>query len=344
MKGKIWKFLLIAIAIGVLVNIFVPMIFGFKDFHRILFSLPPTLLLFPFLCYVLGYLIDSIRLKIVAGVFGYKTTLMDGFTNSVYGYLFSYLTPMAAGGQPFQIWHLSQLGLFTEDATNIVLSRFVEYTLTSVSITLISYKMLISVIKENLISVTLIKIGLVISVGAAALFLFLLVRPDSLGKLLHKMEKSPFGRFIARLTRKDDWGERVYKWTLYMKESVDHFWRKNMVAAIMDTILGFSILALQSYSLFYVLRHVSPVLGFWKVLAIFSFLNLIVYYIPTPGASGSVEAAYSLVFSAFIGYPQKVFAVIAAWRASTYYFHILFELIWLWAFGRVRQESSNSDA
>jgi len=108
--------------------------------------------------------------------------------------------------------------------------------------------------------------------------------------------------------------------------------------------LGFSILALQSYSLFYVLRHVSPVLGFWKVLAIFTFLNLIVYYIPTPGASGSVEAAYSLVFSAFIGYPQKVFAVITAWRASTYYFHILFELIWLWAFGRVRNESRGNSS
>ncbi len=341
MRKRLWKFLVIALVIGFFINTFVPMLFGFKDFHKLLLSIPVKYVLVPFLIYIFGYFVDAIRLKIVANIFGYKTRLIDGFTNSVYAYMFSYLTPMAAGGQPFQIWHLSTIGISTEDGTSIVLSRFVEYMFTTVAIALISYRRIIDVIKANVASVALIQVGFIVSLGAAVLFFFLLVRPDFLGKVIHKMQDSAMGKMIAKLSRKEDWGERIYNWTVEMKKSVDHLWRKNFWVAVLDTALNFLIILAQVYSIFYVLRFVSPSVHYWKILAFYTFLNLVVYYIPTPGASGSIEAAYTLVFSAFMGNPQRVLVAVSVWRISTYYFHILFEIIWIWIFGNVKREGSS---
>ncbi|HIP92507.1 MAG TPA: UPF0104 family protein, partial [Thermotoga sp.] len=68
-------------------------------------------------------------------------------------------------------------------------------------------------------------------------------------------------------------------------------------------------------------------LNYMDVAGIFFFLTLVVYYVPTPGASGGVEAIYHLTLSSLLENPSKTMTVILMWRAVTYYIPILMGLI-----------------
>jgi uncharacterized protein (TIRG00374 family) len=50
-------------------------------------------------------------------------------------------------------------------------------------------------------------------------------------------------------------------------------------------------------------------------------VNFVVYYMPTPGASGSVEAMYIMVLAGFIPGAYAVLATMI-WRFSTFYLHV----------------------
>jgi uncharacterized membrane protein YbhN (UPF0104 family) len=56
-------------------------------------------------------------------------------------------------------------------------------------------------------------------------------------------------------------------------------------------------------------------------------LNLVVYYIPSPGASGGLEGVYTMVFTLYTGQPQLSFIAVTVWRFATYYLQIFFGLI-----------------
>ena len=54
-----------------------------------------------------------------------------------------------------------------------------------------------------------------------------------------------------------------------------------------------------------------------------TLLNMVVYYIPTPGASGSIEGAYQILFSSITGNSKGVLISIIGWRFATYYLQII---------------------
>ena len=336
MNKKLLKFLILALVIGFSVSLLASFIIGWERTVEAISRISKEALFMPFLVYLLVYLIDAIRLKIVARKFGYDIKISDGLSNSVQGYLFSYLTPMAAGGQPFQILHLSKLGVKTEDATNIIFSRFVEYLMTSVLISLIFYRRILGVLRENSISSIIVNLGFVISAGFSVLITLSLFNPDVVGNFLMRLERTTFGKIVGKIVKDPDWGKRAYEWTLNLKESVSLLWGKNYKIAFLDTTLGFIVILIQAYTLFFALKGISGEIPFFETTLLFIFLNLVVYYIPTPGASGSVEGAYSLVYSTITKYPDRTFAAILVWRTATYYLQILFGLVWIWLFSRRR--------
>ncbi len=342
MNRKLIKLLILALVIGFSVNVLASILIGWDRMIEAVSRVPKETLIIPFFIYLLVYIIDGLRLKITARKFGYNVRILDGFSNSVQGYLFSYLTPMSMGGQPFQIFHLSKLGVKTEDATNLIFSRFVEYLMISVFVSLLFYRRVLEILRENSISSILINLGFILSAGFSVLITLSLFNPDVVGNFLLRLERTPIGKMIGKLVRNHDWGQKTYEWTLNLKESVLHLWRRNYRIAILDASLGFLIMVLQAFTVFVALRGISKEASFVDTMALFIFLNLVVYYVPTPGASGGVEGLYSLVYSSITKAPEKTFAAIIVWRAATYYFQIIFGLFWMWFMPRGRECESGS--
>jgi glycosyltransferase 2 family protein len=323
---KIVRMILIVIIIGLLANIFISFLVGFNTLGRELSRLRWEHVVVPFAIFIAIYFIDSLRLKMVLRQFNYRIGIGAAFVNSLMGYFFSNLTPMATGGQPFQIYHLKKCGIDAKTSTNIIMTRFIEYMGSAIILVLLFIPLLLPLLNRMNAQTTFLIIGFSVSLAASVIIAFLFIRPDWVGAFLVRIEHSFLGRFISRVSKKKDWAKTAHAWSHDLKRNIAFLWKEKFHIILVDVILCVIILGLQMFSLAWVLvTFVGVQLDFLKVFATLLLLNLVVYYIPTPGASGGIEGAYTAAFALFFDWPsQPVFVAVAVWRIATYYLHIFF--------------------
>jgi uncharacterized membrane protein YbhN (UPF0104 family) len=82
----------------------------------------------------------------------------------------------------------------------------------------------------------------------------------------------------------------------------------------------------QAYSLYYFVITFTPdlIISYWKIFGGMALLNMVVFYIPTPGASGSTEGAYHIFLSSLTGNSKVALTAVFGWRFSSYYMQIIF--------------------
>ena len=66
-------------------------------------------------------------------------------------------------------------------------------------------------------------------------------------------------------------------------------------------------------------------LSFLAVVITYVILWQVVFYVPTPGASGSVEGAFALVYAGMTSALGSTVVAIFVWRFATYYLLLLFD-------------------
>ncbi|RKX54198.1 MAG: hypothetical protein DRP24_06510 [Thermotoga sp.] len=59
-------------------------------------------------------------------------------------------------------------------------------------------------------------------------------------------------------------------------------------------------------------------LNFFKVIGLQSAMNMIVYFLPTPGASGGIEGSFYIIYSGIVGKSRAAVSLLI-WRIATYY-------------------------
>jgi len=95
------------------------------------------------------------------------------------GYFFNNITPMAAGGQPFQIYHLTKIGADAKAATNIVVSRYLEFVFTSLILLMLSITRVFAIGRSTGIGAFVVYVGMGTTLGMTLIVLFMLIRPQS---------------------------------------------------------------------------------------------------------------------------------------------------------------------
>ncbi len=327
-KKILFRSLLAALVIGLGVNIGFAAFMDFADIRDSLGRVDFWVLSVPFACYFLIYLVDSARLGLVLRQFGTKIGFREAFYNSVATALFSNLTPFASGGQPYQIYHLVSLGIDTRKATNVVLSRYVEFMFTALVIFLLGIPTALRLAGTMSVGKEPFFVGLAVTFIVSIFFILALVRPDWIGRVLLRAGDGILGKPLGRIAGNRDWAADFHRWSVMLKEETAFLWTEKLPVMLADVTLGVLNLALQAASLTYVLARLTPLsASVADILVAFVIINLVVYYVPTPGASGSVEGAYIWVFSGMTGVPGMTAVAVLMWRVATYYFHILFGLI-----------------
>ncbi|MEW6564461.1 MAG: lysylphosphatidylglycerol synthase transmembrane domain-containing protein [Spirochaetota bacterium] len=331
-----------AVLIGLIANLGIAFLMDFKDILGALKKVDYTILLVPFFCYLLIYFIDSIRLIMVLGQFHLRIPLWEAFYNGVVFSLFSNLTPMATGGQPFQILHLTSIGIDSKKATNVALSRHVEFMFTAFAIFMISIPTAVGLANSMKIGREPMYIGFIVSLSTTLFFLFTLITPDTLSKFVLRFEKTKFGHWLSKKLGKENWAELFHHWATSLKEEIGFLWAEKTHIMILDVSLGLLNLTLQAFSLFYVLERLTPIgATFFHIMATFVIINLVIYYIPTPGGSGSIEGSYIWVFSGMNNAPAATTVAIVLWRFATYYLHIVFGLIMFFMYSYMKDKKQN---
>jgi len=213
---------IIAVAIS-LGSLAILQLFGGNLF--LLHKIPPYIYLCTAVGFLILYLLGGISTKLFLHFLGYNIPYMNALENFFFGNFFSYITPLYIGGQPFQIYHLSKIGVKSEDATNFVTTRLFETFVTTLvlDISIINYAI------NNLgflkVGYVLIKIGFVSQFVLTFSVILFMITPKSVMFLL-----KPFSKFLP-VQKAENWLEKL-------RSSVRSIWKKKFYAIIIDAFFG----------------------------------------------------------------------------------------------------------
>ena len=323
-RRKTTYYILIAIIIGLVTNVFMGLLMDGSKIWKTVSSVSIWVIILPFCAYISVSLVDSLRLWLVSRACGHPIGLKDSILNSMVGSFFAHVTPLAMGGQPFQIYHLHRHGMSVRIATNIIFSRFVVNAMLLVLIMLLGIPVIIS-ISHGIAGIAIVfYLGLSVTVLFALFFLLVLVQPRIISKISSLLAHTWFGRLIGRISKNPNWQADFTTYTRELAQEIRFLWSKGLLVMFVDILLNIIGIGLVGFAFWYPLHVlVSADLGYVGVVVAYIAVWQVVFYIPSPGASGGLEGMFTLIFSTMTGHAEMTLVAVILWRFSTYYLSLI---------------------
>lgn len=321
---KLVKRIFFALLAGLLINVSMGLLIDFGELKTAFRDTSLAAILVPFLIVCSIYVIDTLRFKLVFPKFGIKVSFRDGLYNNIIGYFFCNITPGSVGGQPFQVLHLSRLGLESTVVSNVVFSRLIEGNIVQLIIVALFFHKGIGMMASLGKGAFLLIAGMLITITMTVVLILTFSNPHLLGALALRMENSRLGKFVARITKNPCWAEKISVWSQGLGEGFKVLWRNNMGTMLLDILIFMVEQLMWAAALYIPLWILTGVAWpFPEFLLSYVLCGLVSLFIPTPGAAGSIEASYLLVLSALTGRPAATMSAILVWRFGVYYLHLL---------------------
>lgn len=220
------------------------------------------------------------------------------------------VTPLQTGGGPAQLYIFYRAGI---SLANGVFVGVVNFTFT-LGLMLVAATFSLIIIHEHFpqgIILYLTQYGFIAFAGVFAFCFFALWRPDLLGRAVSAMAK-----LMARA--RQSWGKRILRLNLRIVAEVDnyrasctHFFRNEPLLLL--NAFGLSILLyLNKFTLAYFLMRGLGVAGnYVHMIAIQTLILFVLFFAPTPGASGIAELSIAALMSSLMpNYLLPVFTLL----------------------------------
>ncbi len=262
-------------------------------------------------------------LKIYTGKFRFRIAVKTMFLGKYY----DGITPLSTGGQPFQIYYLHKKGIPGGTAGVIPIARYLVY---SICMTILSVVMLSiaprylppGTVKATALSLSWVSLGINILFPVTIVLFSLFPKPSKKCIL-----------FIVSLLSRLHIVKRKYTVSIkFVREMQDYsnclkqFWKSfyKFIPLIFLSILECLLFVTLPFFVVLALGNIKP--DFNLVVQIACLVIISRYsslLIPTPGNTGAMEAASSLVFSTVEGIGAVLGWTVLVWRFLTYYVYIL---------------------
>lgn len=246
----------------------------------------------------------------------FKSTLCSRYYDAV--------TPMATGGQPFQVTYLMGRGVPSSAALSIPIARLFFYQLSWFVVS--SVCLIVSFVDKSFngfVNIASI-IGFVLSFAVMFLTLFLSVC-KSVGKklvaktlkLLQKMRiiKNYEKQYQRVINYVEDYQSIMQQYVKSPKDFIFEF-----TVTLLRTIAVYSL----PFFIFCTFNGFSTGV-YLKFLVMGVLVDLASSFIPLPGGSGMNEVSFSLMFEPYFS-SGPLFWALLLWRFFTYYFYLVLGL------------------
>lgn len=285
-----------------------------------------------FMCFFLKGLKLSVMCKYTTRKWHLKTCM----ETAVIGHYYNYITPLAVGGQPFEIYHLSRHGVSGGTAASLPIASFSlnQFAFVILGIfSLVAYNVNLFGTSQALLEVfpTTFTVLAIIGLFCCLLMPSLVMIFSMLPKIGEKLVS-----FVIRIGEKlriVKNTEAITKRTLY---NVRHNAKclKQIASSPLVFILSFIIslgeqLALCSIA-YFILRFfgydIAGVNGFveWlQIVQICLILYAAISFIPTPGNSGAADLSFYVLFSTGVTFAGGAFTAMILWRILSFYSFII---------------------
>lgn len=237
-------------------------------------------------------------------------------------HLFNAITPFSSGGQPIQAYYLIKNGLSGDESMSVLVVNFIVYqfilTIFSTIGLIIYFSRIYETISQYAFIIvvgfvinTIILVGLILVATVDGFkrllrgFLRLLGKIKFLNKPMTKLEEKTF-TFVERF-------QKGAKYLLYNKKVLFDI----ILLRVIDLIVFYSIPVFIFSAL-----HVE-VADVWFVIFMTAFSCTFMLWVPTPGASGGVEWAFTMLFVGVIANSSVVVTTMLFWRGITYFLPLI---------------------
>ena len=249
---------------------------------------------------------DDISLKYIFHI-GVITRFFDG------------ITPLASGGQPYQVYALHKKGVSIGNGTNIVIQNYIVYQIAFVIIAIISYTLnhTMHLFKEIPLLKELTTIGFTAN-GIILVLLILIVFSKNFNKTVVKFAIKVTSIFNKKMNKE----ETIAKWD---KRCHDYYLSGQVLLknkAKFIKCIGYQLISISSY---YILTlplayaiGVGNLIPFVAIYSGGSYTYNMGCYVPIPGATGGMEYGFLGFYGNYIN-GSSLSTLVILWRFITYY-------------------------
>lgn len=316
--NRLFRTTLILIPVGVLGNI----LFSFLVTDReLLTGLPDLPRGYLYLAMVLGlvpWLTNALRLLIWARFLGHPLRLRDTFQMTLAVDLGSAISPTALGGGFFKWGMLVQRGVSPGAAASLTAFPTVEdaiFFAVALPVAIVAtrswdlpiFRMAAERVQGDLLLVVGVAAGI-------ALLSWLVVRMVLVGRLGERTQQRSI-QFLARTRRR--MRSTVQDATGVFRVIVQRGKSRFALSFLLTAIQWGARYSVVSALIAYLGYPVDPLLFWLLQWVVFTLMTMI----PTPGAAGGAEAAFYLIYSAFIP-AEAIGLATTGWRFLTFYFQL----------------------
>lgn len=266
-----------------------------------------------FLCAILYLLLDGLKYAFMLKRITGKAQLSLSFKVATIGRYYDNITPLAIGGQPFQVYYLHKANVPAGAATAMPIASFFFTQLSQVLLFIVVIIFNSKVIADPAMIWTSC-VGAFFCIFVPFMIVFFSIMPktawkitDACLKLLHKI------RIIKDLSKTR---KKVRTFVFDYARSLQVIAKTRFAVPVVFFLSMLMTIAFNSIP-YFVLKACGQHIDIVTVISMCLVVNCAVSFIPTPGNSGAAEGAFFIVFASLSGGFLAWGTVL--WRVASYY-------------------------
>ncbi len=274
------------------------------------------------ICFAIAVWMETLKYHSMMMAAEGRCDLRGAFECAVLGKYYDNITPLGAGGQPFQIYYLKKRGLSTGTSAALPIVGFLTLQAAFIILAAVVFVFNGSVTEKVAAIRISAYIGLAFYMFIPICILLFAVFPKVFGGMVCAVAK-----FLSRLHIVKDYERTVKGIISSLDEYCDSLKLLSKRPQLIFKLVFFSLvyqMAIMSIP-FFVLRAFGGTNGWWMVFSLVVFIYAAITIIPTPGNAGAAEGSFYAVFTALTS--GFLFWAMLIWRILVYYSWLALGLI-----------------
>ena len=274
-------------------------------------------LLIGIVCMILYLACEAINIGRTLKAFNEKSSFIKNFKYAIIGFFFSSITPAASGGQPMQIYYMHKDKISVSNSTLALLINLSSMQIITISFAFISLYFNHQYLTHVLVICFII--GICLNLSALALLIIGIFSKRMSKGLVHITIK--IMRFF-KIKNIEEKAQKIENELLKYQESAVYI--KSHKALIIKVIITTAIQFIFYYSISYWTYRALGLneSNIFQIITLQSILYATVSGIPSPGAVGVTEGAYTELFR--VVYPQAMISsAVLLNRITNFYLFVL---------------------
>ena len=248
-----------------------------------------------------------------------KISLIEAIKHNLIAQFFNGITPFSTGGQPMEVYMITEHDIPLSRATNQTVQSFIFYQIALVicGVLAVLYNFIFHVFPKTKLLKHLVLLGFSINIAVAIVLILVSyskIVTQKIGNLIIKISK----KLKMKVSE-----EKIQKTLTEYYEGFQELKKRKglFVIGIFLNIISLLSLYMVPLLILYSMKDFNSI-NVLETITASAYVYVVGAFVPIPGASGGIEYGFTQFFGNFIS-AEKLSATLILWRFITYFVGII---------------------